>query len=132
MVKRILGQVRKAVQDYGMISDVDKIAVGVSGGKDSITLMLALRKLKEFYPAKFELEAVTTDAGIEGTDFRPLTKLCEEYGIRHTIEETNIGKLCLTFEKRKTPVPFAQTCEEALSTTRLFAWVATRSLWPTT
>ena len=58
-IKRILGQVRKAIQDFDMIQEGDRIAIGVSGGKDSLTLLLALRKLMDFYPKRFELEAVT-------------------------------------------------------------------------
>ena len=57
--KRILGQVRKAIQDYDMIQEGDRIAVGVSGGKDSLTLLVTLRKLKDFYPVGFDLKAVT-------------------------------------------------------------------------
>jgi tRNA 2-thiocytidine biosynthesis protein TtcA len=103
MFKRILGQVRKAVQDFGMISEGDRIAVGVSGGKDSITLMLALNKLKEFYPANFELEAVTIDPGLEGMDFSSLAKLCREHGINYTIEKTCIGKIIFDARQEENP-----------------------------
>lgn len=98
-IKRIIGQVRKAIQDFDMIEEGDRIAVGISGGKDSLTLLLALKKLQSFYPKKFELEAVTIGMGLEGLDFSPVKKLCAEIGINYTIEETLIGKI--VFEARQ-------------------------------
>ena len=74
-LKRILGQTRRAVQDYDMIREGDRIAVGVSGGKDSLTLLVALRKLMDFYPARFELKAVTLAMGIGEQDFSPVQRL---------------------------------------------------------
>ena len=96
--KRILGQVRRAVDDYNMIEDNDRIAVGVSGGKDSLTLLVGLKFLQRFYPKKFELEAVTLTMGIGDTDFSGVEKLCKELGVNYTIEETIIGKI--VFEAR--------------------------------
>ncbi len=101
--KRILGQVRKAVQDYEMIHDGDRIAVGVSGGKDSLTLLVALRKLQNFYPAKFELEAVTLTLGIGKIDLSPVQALCDDIGIKYTIEETLIGRIVFEERKEKNP-----------------------------
>jgi len=63
------GFVRRCVDDYGMISEGDRIAVGVSGGKDSLVLLCALSHLKTFYPKPFHLEAITLDLGFEGMDF---------------------------------------------------------------
>ena len=102
-IKRILGQVRKAIQDYDMIQEGDRIAVGVSGGKDSLTLLIALRKLMDFYPAKFELKAITLGMGIGEPDFSPVRKLCEEIGVEYIIEDTNIGKIVFEARQEKNP-----------------------------
>ena len=64
-MQRILGYMRKAIDDYNMISDGDRIAVGLSGGKDSITLLIGLKNLQRFYPKKFELVAVSINPGFE-------------------------------------------------------------------
>ncbi len=102
-VKRILGQVRKAVQDYDMIQEGDRVAIGVSGGKDSITLLLALNRLKDFYPKRFEVEAVTLDMGLEGMDFSPIVKLCREIGVNYTLEKTLIGKIVFEAKPEENP-----------------------------
>ena len=64
-LQQLLSYTRKAVDDYQMIQEGDHIAVGISGGKDSLTLLYALRGLKRFYPQKFELSAITIDLGYE-------------------------------------------------------------------
>ena len=64
-MQRILSYVRKAIDDYNMIEDGDKIAVGLSGGKDSITLLMALKNLQIFYPKKFEVIAISINPGFE-------------------------------------------------------------------
>lgn len=102
-IKKILGQVRRAIQDYNMIKTGDRIAVGVSGGKDSLTLLCALRQLQQFYPEKFELEAVTLTMGIGEFDLAPVEKLCKEIGVRYTIEETLIGKIVFEARQEKNP-----------------------------
>ncbi|MDP4119214.1 MAG: ATP-binding protein [Bacillota bacterium] len=102
-MRKILSHVRSAVDDYNMIEEGDKIAVGVSGGKDSITLMLALKELQRFYPKKFELEAICLDLGFEGTDYTPLEKLCEEKNINLTIEKTQIGEIVFDIRHEKNP-----------------------------
>ncbi len=102
-IQRILGQVRRAVQDYNMIEDGDKIAVGVSGGKDSMTLLTALRKLQNFYPKKFELEAISLTMGIGNADFTPVTEYCSRIDVNYTIEETLIGKIIFEVRNEKNP-----------------------------
>lgn len=102
-MKKILSYLRRAVDDYTMIEDGDKIAVGVSGGKDSIALMLALNCLKRFYPKKFDLVAITISMGFENTDFSPISKLAEAEGINYIIEETQIGEIVFNVRKESNP-----------------------------
>ena len=102
-LKRILGQTRRAIQDYDMIHEGDRIAVGVSGGKDSLTLLIALRKLMDFYPARFEIKAVTLSMGIGEPDYSPVRQLCEDIGVEYVIEDTYIGKI--VFEARQESNP---------------------------
>ena len=68
-MKRLLSFVRRAVDDYEMIEEGDRIAVGISGGKDSLTLLAALAEMRRFYPKKYDIVAITIDMGFEGSDF---------------------------------------------------------------
>lgn len=102
-MRKILSYTRRAVDDYNMINEGDRVAVGVSGGKDSITLMLALKNLQRFYPKKFDLIAITLDMGYPEMDFSPLQRLCDENDIPLIIEPTQIAKI--VFDIRKEPNP---------------------------
>lgn len=104
-MQQILSLVRRAVQDYNMIDDGDRIAVGISGGKDSLTLLTALSAMRRFYPKKYELEAITVSLGFEGMDFSPVQRLCDELGVSYTIVETDIGQII--FDERKESNPCA-------------------------
>lgn len=103
MIKKIIGQVRRAIQDYDMIQEGDRVAVGVSGGKDSLTLLVALRQLQNYYPKKFELEAITLTLGIGEFDLTPVSRLCEKLGVHYTIQETLIGKIIFDIRQEKNP-----------------------------
>ena len=102
-MKRILSFVRRAVDDYQMIDDGDKIAVGVSGGKDSLTLLAALAALRRFYPKKFDLAAITIDPGIPGMDFSPVAKYCEELSVRYIRVPVPIYEVVFLERKEKNP-----------------------------
>lgn len=102
-MKQILSSIRKAVDDYGMINEGDKIAVALSGGKDSVTLLLALKNLQIFYPKHFELMALTIDPGSETFDTTEMEKLCEKIGVEYVIEKTHIKEVVFDIRKEKNP-----------------------------
>lgn len=102
-LQRLLSYTRKAVDEYQMIEDGDHIAVGISGGKDSLTLLYALHGLKRFYPKKFELSAITVNLGYEKFDVAPLRALCEELGVPYKVVDTDIAHIL--FEERKESNP---------------------------
>ena len=97
------GTVRRAVDDYRMIEENDRVAVGVSGGKDSMLLLLALNHLKSFYPRPFELEAITIELGFEGMDFTPVAELCRELDIPYTCLKTDIKEVVFDVRKESNP-----------------------------
>ena len=97
------GIIRRAVDDYNMIEEGDKIAVGVSGGKDSMLLLLAMNHLKSYYPKHFELEAITIELGFEGMDFTPVAELCEKLGIHYTRVKTDIKEVVFDVRKEENP-----------------------------
>lgn len=102
-IKRVLSYVRRGVDDYNMIEEGDRIAVGVSAGKDSLTLLCAMADLRRFYPKKFELCAITIDMGFEGTDFSPIKALCDGLGVEYHIVPTQISKVIFDVRKEKNP-----------------------------
>ena len=102
-LQQLLSYTRKAVDEYSMIQEGDHIAVGISGGKDSLTLLYALHGLKRFYPQKFELSAVTVDLGYEDCDFSPVKSLCRELDVPYHIVKTDISRIL--FEERKESNP---------------------------
>lgn len=97
------GTVRRAVDDYDMIQAGDRVAVGVSGGKDSMLLLLALNHLKSFYPLPFELEAITIELGFEGMDFAPVKAMCAELNIPYTCVKTDIKEIVFDVRKEGNP-----------------------------
>ncbi|MBP5454319.1 MAG: tRNA 2-thiocytidine(32) synthetase TtcA [Lachnospiraceae bacterium] len=102
-LQRVLSLVRKAVDYYEMISDGDKIAVGISGGNDSLTLLKALSHLKKFYPKKFDLFAVTVDLGFNNLNLDKIKVFCKELDVEYIIVKTDIAQI--VFEERKESNP---------------------------
>lgn len=102
-LQQLLSFTRKAVDEYQMIQEGDHIAVGISGGKDSLTLLYALHGLKRFYPNKFELSAITVDLGYEEFNLEPIHKLCEEMDVPYKVVKTDIARIL--FEERKESNP---------------------------
>ena len=101
-LQKLLSHTRRAVDDYQMIEEGDRIAVGISGGKDSLTLLYALAKLSRFYPKHFDVYAMTVDLGL-GMDFSPVEKLCAQLDISYTIIPTDIYDI--VFHERKESNP---------------------------
>lgn len=101
-LQKLLSYTRRAVDDYQMIAEGDKIAVGISGGKDSLTLLYALAYLAKFYPKHFEVYAITVDLGL-GMDFTPVEKLCEELNVPYTIVKTDIYNIVFHHRKEANP-----------------------------
>ena len=102
-MKKILSLLRRCVEDYDMIQDGDRVAVGVSGGKDSLILLASLARLSKFYPKKFTVEAFTVDMGIEGMDLSPIQSFCDELGVPCHIIPTQINKVIFETRKEKNP-----------------------------
>ena len=97
------GYVRRCVDDYAMIDAGDRIAVGVSGGKDSLVLLCALNHLKSYYPKPFELEGITLDLGFEGMDFSPIAALCEKLVVPYTVIKTDIREIVFDVRQEDNP-----------------------------
>ena len=104
-MRKILSRTRAAVDDYKMIQNGDKIAVGVSGGKDSVMLLKVLCDLKRFYPADFEIVAITLDMRFNNQDgdFTPIQKMCDEYGIEYVIQKTDLYEIIFNIRKEESP-----------------------------
>lgn len=102
-LQQVYSLVRKAIDDYNMIAQGDKIAVGISGGKDSLTLLCALQGLRRFYPLSFELCAVTVDLGFDNLNLDKIKELCNSYDVEYHIIKTDIAKVI--FDERKESNP---------------------------
>ncbi len=100
-MQKLLSKARQAIQDFDMIQENDKIAVGLSGGKDSLTLLHILKNYQRFSPQKFELIAITLNPG--GVDNSPLYKLCEDLDIEFHEVQTDIKKIVFDIRKEKNP-----------------------------
>ena len=102
-MQRMMGLMRRCIDDYRMIQPDDKIAVGVSGGKDSLTLLTLLAALREYYPRPYELTAITIDMGLPGMDFGPVEEYCGSLGVPYRRVVTQIGPVIFDYRKEKNP-----------------------------
>lgn len=101
--QKLYSYTRKAVEQYNMIEESDKIAVGISGGKDSLTLLYALKGIQRFYPKRFEVEAITVDLGFGTQDFSLIKDFCDKLEVPYTVVPTDIA--AIVFEARKESNP---------------------------
>lgn len=106
-MNKIVSLVRRCVADYDMIQPGDRVAVGVSGGKDSLILLTALAKLQTFYPVPFTVEAFTLDMGHaegrKGMDFTPVADYCQSLGVPYTLLKSDIHHMIFDIKKEKNP-----------------------------
>lgn len=104
-MRRILSHTRAAIDDYKMISDGDKIAVGISGGKDSLMLLKALCELRRFYSAEFQVVAITLDMRFNNQDgdFSEIKKMCDDYGVEYIIKPTDLYEIIFNIRKEPNP-----------------------------
>ena len=101
--RRLLSYVRRAVDDYEMIAEGDRICVGISGGKDSLALLAGLANLRYFYPKKFELIALTVDMGFDGVDYTEIEAFCHELNVPYHVKKTEIAQIIFDIRKEKNP-----------------------------
>jgi tRNA 2-thiocytidine biosynthesis protein TtcA len=101
-MNKIVSYIRRAVEDYDMISEGDRVAVGVSGGKDSLVLLCALAKLSEFYPKKFTVIGITLDMGYDA-DYSEIARLCDKLGVDYVVKKTQIKEVIFDIRKEKNP-----------------------------
>lgn len=94
---------RRCIADYNMIAPQDAVAVGLSGGKDSIFCLVALAKLRHILPGGFTLEAITLDLGFPGVDLSPVTDYCRSVGVRHTVIKTHIAEIVFDIRRETHP-----------------------------
>ena len=102
-MQRILSFMRKAIEDYNMIEEGDKIGVALSGGKDSISMLMGFKALQRFYPKKFELIAISINPGFDFFNKDFLEKTCNEIGVPLFIEDTNIKEIVFDVRQEKNP-----------------------------
>ncbi len=104
-MQQILGMMRKAITDYQMISDGDRVLVGISGGKDSVVLFAGLCRLRQFIGIDYQVIGVTLDPGFEGvnTDYSLIVRLAEEYGAEYQVRRTDIGHVVFQVRQEENP-----------------------------
>lgn len=116
-MQHILSLVRRCVEDYNMIAEGDVVAVGVSGGKDSVLTLAALARLRAFYPKRFDVVALTIDSDAPGMDFAPVARLCEALDVPYHLIQVPIYEIVFVHRQEKNPCSLcAKLRRGALST----------------
>ena len=104
-MQKLLNHMRAACQQYEMIKEGDRIAIGVSGGKDSVALLAGMANLRRFYPEKFDIVAITLDPRFGNTDgdFSEIEKLCAELDVEYVIKRTQLAEVIFDIRKESNP-----------------------------
>ena len=103
-MQKLMGRIRAALERYDMIEDGDRVAVGVSGGKDSVALLAALAEMRRYYPKKYEVTGLSLDMGFEGgSDFTPIADLCAGLGVEYLVKKTEIASIVFDYREEKNP-----------------------------
>ena len=102
-MQKMLSSLRRCIDEYNMISQGDNIAIGVSGGKDSLALLATLAELRRFYPKKYYLQAITLDMGYENADFTPIAEFCRKIDVPYTVKKTQIKQVIFDIRHEKNP-----------------------------
>ena len=102
-LQRLMSLTRKAVDEFNMISDGDRIAIGISGGKDSLALLYALAEMHVFYPRKYDVVAITVDLGFGGFDFDGIKSLCDRLNVPYYVVKTDIKEVVFDVRKESNP-----------------------------
>lgn len=102
-LQRLLSYTRKAIDEYAMIQEGDHIAVGISGGKDSLTLLYALHGLQRFYPKRFDLSAITVNLGFPDFDLSPIYDLCSRLQVPYRVVDSDISHILFDVRKESNP-----------------------------
>lgn len=102
-MKKVLGCIRRACEDFHLIEDGDIVAVGVSGGKDSLLLLYALSLYRKFAPQRFELKGLTLTMGLKPFDTSKVAALCEKLGVEYIVRPTEIGRIIFEERHEKNP-----------------------------
>ena len=102
-MQKILSFMRKAIEDYNMIEEGDKIGIALSGGKDSISMLMGFKALQRFYPKKFEIIAISINPGFEFFNKEFLKKTCKKIDVPLFIEDTNIKEIVFDVREEKNP-----------------------------
>ena len=103
-MQKLMSRMRAAMEKYNMIEDGDRIAVGVSGGKDSLVLLAALAEMRRFYPKKYEVVGITLDMGFEnGGDWEQVREFCNQYNVEYVVKQTELAKVIFEYRKEDNP-----------------------------
>ena len=102
-LQQLLSKTRRAIDDYKMIEENDKIAIGISGGKDSMALLYAMHGLMRFYPIPFTIQAITVDLGFHTQDLAQIAAVCDELSVPYTVVTTNIAEIVFDIRNESSP-----------------------------
>ncbi|MBR7165242.1 MAG: tRNA 2-thiocytidine(32) synthetase TtcA [Clostridia bacterium] len=112
-IQKLMSITRKGIDDFSMVEEGESIAVGVSGGKDSLALVTALAHLSRFHPKHFTVKAVTIDLGFPNADYEPIARYLQELGVEYRVVKTEIGRIIFDVRKEKNPCSLCSKMKRA-------------------